>query len=378
MGDQVLFSFAVRESFSLSNIPWYMTLGVFTGFVSLYFSRTSIYVESTYQKISSTPRRVLTGGIILSVLIFVFPPLYGEGYDTIMSLLTGDLASVFESSFFSGMYGSLLVMILFMGALIVFKVITTSSTNGAGGVGGIFAPSLFIGGVAGYFAAKVLNDVFGLSVPESSFVLTGMAGTMAGIMHAPLTAIFLIAEITGGYGLLIPIILTSTISYITIKGFDKHSIYHKQLAKTGELITHDKDKAVLTLMDWTHEIERDLVTVRPGETLGQLVKIISSSKRNIFPVVDEYNILEGVVLLDDVREIMFETSKYETVHVKDLMTLPPSYVDIKEKMDAVMDAFIKTGAWNLPVLNDGLYVGFISKSRIYSAYRELLVQFSDE
>jgi chloride channel protein, CIC family len=378
MGDQVLFNFAVRETFNLGNIPWYMTLGVFTGFVSLYFSRTTISVEKMYQKISSTWVKVGLGGLVLGTLIFLFPPLYGEGYDTIMSLLTGNPDELFESSLFISMQGSFLILISFILALIVFKVITTSSTNGAGGVGGIFAPSLFIGGVSGYFVARILNDFFGLGVPESSFVLTGMAGTMAGIMHAPLTAIFLIAEITGGYGLLIPIIVTSTLSYITIKGFEKHSIYHKQLAQTGELITHDKDKAVLTLMDWTKEIEKDLITVRPDDNLGHLVRIISTSKRNIFPVVDEYNILEGVVLLDDVREIMFESGKYETVKVSELSHLPPSYVDIREKMDAVMDAFRQTGAWNLPVLDNGLYVGFISKSRIYSAYRELLVQFSDE
>lgn len=378
MGDQVLFKFAVSESFRLANIPWYITLGVFTGFVSLYFSRTTIFVERLYQKMTSIHGKVIIGGVILSVLIFIFPPLYGEGYETIMSLLSGNVGAIFDSSLFSGMYSDYLTMLLFMGSLIIFKVITTSSTNGAGGVGGIFAPSLFVGGVAGYFAARILNDFFGLNVVESTFVLTGMAGTMAGIMHAPLTAIFLIAEITGGYGLLIPIILVSTTSYITIRGFERHSIYHKQLAKAGELITHDKDKAVLTLMDWKREIEKDLITVKPDCTLGELVTIISTSKRNIFPVVDEFNILEGVVLLDDVREIMFDLDKYETVTVSELMSMPPSYIDIKEKMDAVMDAFKQTGAWNLPVLDNGLYVGFISKSRIYSAYRELLVQFSDE
>ena len=257
MGDQILFKFAVKESFSLGNIPWYLVLGVFTGFVSLYFSRTTLFIERQYQKISSTFKKVFIGGLVLSIFIFIFPPLYGEGYNTITSLLTGNLSTIFENSFFSGMYNSLAVLLLFMGALILFKVLTTSSTNGAGGVGGIFAPSLFIGGVAGYFVAHILNDVFGLHVVESTFVLTGMAGTMAGIMHAPLTAIFLIAEITGGYGLLIPIILTSTISYMTIRGFERHSIYHKQLAKSGELITHDKDKAVLTLMNWKREIERD-------------------------------------------------------------------------------------------------------------------------
>lgn len=378
MGDQVLFNFAVKESFSLGNLPWYAILGILTGLVSAYFSRVTILVERQYMKIKSQVYRVITGGAALSILIFLFPPLYGEGYETIMSLLNGNSSAIFESSMFAGAAGSLVFLLSFLAALVILKVVATSSTNGAGGVGGIFAPSLFVGGVSGYFMASVLNGVFGLSVPESSFVLTGMAGTMAGIMHAPLTAIFLIAEITGGYGLLIPLIIVSTISYITIRGFERHSIYHRQLATAGELITHDKDQAVLTLMDWTKEIERDLATVRSTDTLGQMVKVISSSKRNIFPVVDEFNVLEGVVLLDDVRKIMFDTDKYDSVRVAELMTIPPSYIDVREKMNVVMDVFNQTGAWNLPVLDNGLYVGFISKSRIFSAYRELLVQFSEE
>lgn len=378
MGEEVLFNFPVRETFSLTNLPWYASLGILAGFVSAYFSRVTVYIERLYQKISSSKVRILTGGLVLSILIFIFPPLYGEGYDTIMNLMTGNLGSLFESSFFAGHPVGLVTLLVFLASLVIFKVVAASSTNGAGGVGGIFAPSLFVGGVTGFFGATFLNKVLGLSVPESSFVLAGMAGTMSGIMHAPLTAIFLIAEITGGYGLLIPLIFTSTIAYITVKGFDKHSIYHRLLASTGELITHDKDQAVLTLMDWTREIERDLATVRPGTSLGQLVKVISSSHRNIFPVVDEYNVLEGVVLLDDVRVIMFDSDKYDKLTVNDIMTIPPSYIDVREKMGAVMETFRKTGAWNLPVLDNGLYVGFISKSRIFSAYRDLLLQFSDE
>lgn len=378
MGSEVLFSFAVKETFLLANLPWYALLGVFTGVVSAYFSRVTLYVERQYQKITTQGLRVFVGGVVLGLLIFLLPPLYGEGYDTIMDLLNGNSEAIFESSLFAGMSGSFLMLLLFLGALILVKVIATSTTNGAGGVGGVFAPSLFLGGVSGFFIASVLNGVFGLSVPESSFVLTGMAGTMAAIMHAPLTAIFLIAEITEGYGLLIPLIVTSTISFITIKGFEKHSIYHKQLAQDGELITHDKDQAVMTLMDWTKEIEKDLATVRSKDKLGHLVKVISSSRRNIFPVVDDYNVLEGVVLLDDVRKIMFDTEKYNEVTVSELMTIPPSYVDISEKMNVVMDIFNKTGVWNLPVLDNGIYVGFISKSRIFSAYRELLVQVSEE
>jgi CIC family chloride channel protein len=237
---------------------------------------------------------------------------------------------------------------------------------------------LFTGGVNGYLTASLLNRFLNVNLPDNRFVLVGMAGMMAGVMHAPLTAIFLIAEITGGYDLLIPLIITSTVAYITTRSFERHSIYHVQLAERGELITHDKDKAVLTLMDWKKEIETDLYKVKPTDTLGDLVKAISRSKRNIFPVVDDYNILEGVVLLDEVREMMFNQKLYDTVKVRDLMTIPPSYIDKKENIEIVMETFRKTGAWNLPVLDNGYYVGFISKSRIFTTYREMLIQFSEE
>ena len=262
--------------------------------------------------------------------------------------------------------------------LVLLKVIASSSTNGAGGVGGIFAPTLFIGGVNGFFIASLLNRFLGANIPDNRFVLVGMAGMMAGVMHAPLTAIFLIAEITGGYDLLIPLIITSTVAYITTSSFEKHSIYHVQLAERGELITHDKDKAVLTFMDWKKEIETDLHKVKATDTLGDLIKIIAKSKRNLFPVVDEYNILEGVVSLDDVREIMFNHELYDTTLMKDIMTIPPSYIDKSENIETVMETFRKTGAWNLPVLDSGYYIGFISKSRIFTTYRDLLVQFSEE
>jgi CIC family chloride channel protein len=270
------------------------------------------------------------------------------------------------------------MMVLFMAGLVFLKVVASSSTNGAGGIGGIFAPTLFIGGINGFLVASLLKRFVNVDLPDARFVLVGMAGMMAGVMHSPLTAIFLIAEITGGYNLLIPLIITSTAAFITTRSFEKHSIYHVQLAKSGDLITHDKDKAVLTRMNWKREIETDLLKVKPTDTLGDLVKIIARSKRNIFPVVDEYNILEGVVQLDDVREIMFRQELYRTTYVKDLMIIPPSYIDKKENIDSVMEAFRHTGAWNLPVLDEGYYIGFISKSRIYSTYRELLKEFSDE
>jgi len=378
MGEQVLFSFTITEAFSISNIPWYLLLGILSGFISLYFSKMTIFLEGRFEKIRSIYVRLAAGGIILGGLIFLFPPLYGEGYDTIMLLLQGETEMFMRNSIFQQFSGSFLMIALFMFCLVLLKVFASSSTNGAGGVGGIFAPVLFLGGVTGYLVAGIFNEYFNVSLPDNRFVLAGMAGMMAGVMHAPLTAIFLIAEITGGYDLLIPLIITSTAAYITTRGFERHSIYHVQLAKKGELITHDKDKAVLTMMDWRKDIETDLQTVRGTDTLGDLVKKISGSKRNLFPVVDEYNILEGVVLLDDVREIMFNHELYDNTFVRDLMTIPPSYIDKRENIESVMETFRKTGAWNLPVLDKGYYVGFISKSRIYTTYRELLVQFTEE
>ncbi|MDX9945887.1 MAG: chloride channel protein [Bacteroidales bacterium] len=378
MGDNVLLSFTITGAFNIRNIPWYLLLGGITGLVSVYFTRLTLFLEARYKEIRNIYIRLLAGGLVLGILVFLFPAFYGEGYDAIMALLEGESESLFRSSLFSKLGGGYMVFSLFFLCLILLKVVASSSTTGAGGVGGIFAPTLFLGGVTGFLTASLLNKFALLDLPDNRFVLVGMAGTMAAVMHAPLTAIFLIAEITGGYSLLLPLIITSTTAYITIKGFERHSIYHVQLAEKGELITHDKDKAVLTMMDWKKEIERDLTTVRASDNLGELVKTISKSSRNIFPVVDEYNILQGVVHLDDVREIMFNSDLYKTVFVKDMMTIPPSYLDLGENVEAVMEAFTKTDAWNLPVLDKGYYVGFLSKSRIFGTYRDLLVQFSEE
>jgi chloride channel protein, CIC family len=378
MGDAVLFNFEVKEPFLIKNIPWYIVLGLSSGVISAYFTKMTLFLESSYEKLKNAYVRLVTGVIVAGGLIYLFPSFFGEGYDTINALINGNSEYVTGSSILGLTGEGFLMTMVFMLCLLLFKVIATSSTNSAGGIGGIFAPSLFVGGVNGYLVAGLLNRFAGLDLPDNRFVLVGMAGVMAGVMHAPLTAIFLIAEITGGYGLLLPLIITSTVAYITIRGFERHSIYHVQLAKRGELITHDKNKAVLTFMDWRKDIETDLRIVRPNDTLGDLVKVISTSKRNIYPVVDEYNILEGVVSLDDVREIMFNPELYEEITMHDVMTIPPSYIDKKESIETVMDTFRKTGAWNLPVMDNGYYVGFISKARIYSTYRELLVQFSEE
>jgi len=378
MGEKVLFSFNVAGAFNISNIPWYLVLGIVSGLIALYFSKMTLFLEERYADIKNSYLRLILGGIILGGLIYLFPPFFGEGYDTVMLLLQGNSDLVFKTSIFSQFSNSFVTIVLFMAGLVFLKVVASSSTNGAGGIGGIFAPTLFIGGINGFLVATLLKKFVNVDLPDAGFVLVGMAGMMAGVMHSPLTAIFLIAEITGGYNLLIPLIITSTAAFITTRSFEKHSIYHVQLAKSGDLITHDKDKAVLTRMNWKREIETDLLKVKPSDTLGDLVKIIAQSKRNLFPVVDEYNILEGVVHMDDVREIMFRQDLYEITFIRDLMTIPPSYIDKKENIDSVMEAFRHTGAWNLPVLDDGYYVGFISKSRIYSTYRDLIVEFSEE
>jgi len=253
-----------------------------------------------------------------------------------------------------------------------------AATTGAGGVGGIFAPTLFMGGVAGYFVSKTLNLSFNFGLNEGNFTLVGMAGMMAGVMHAPLTAIFLIAELTGGYALFIPLMITATISYITVMYFEPHTIYTKRLAARGDLITHHKDKAVLTVLQLGSVIENDFVTVQPDDTLGILTQAISKSRRNIFPVVDSEGMFIGIVQMDDIRELMFDSHMYNSIYVRELMTLPPEFISIDEPMESVVQKFEITNAWNLPVLENGKYLGFVSKSKVFSAYRDVLVQFSDE
>lgn len=378
LGREVTFAFEIIEPFALYKIPLFILLGIFCGLISYYFTRTAMQLEGRFASITNPYKRVLVGALILGVLIFLFPPLYGEGFNTLQSLLDGNPSAILNNSLLYPLRDNVWVVLASLALLLVFKVFAMAATTGAGGVGGIFAPTLFMGGVAGFFMAKLLNNTVGTTLNEGTFTLIGMAGMMAGVMHAPLTAIFLIAELTGGYTLFIPLMITSTIAYITIMYFEPHSIYTKRLAARGELITHHKDKAVLTLLRLGNVVEKDFSIVHPTDTLGKLVKTISQSRRNIFPVVDDDELI-GIVLLDDVRELMFDTDKYESTLVKELMTTPPEFIIIDEPMEKVMDKFESTGAWNLPVIDgDKKYVGFVSKSKIFSAYRNVLVQFSDE
>lgn len=344
LGKDVEFAFALEAPFHLNNIPYYLVLGILAGFISLYFTRGVMFVEQRFGKFNNRYVKWGVGGVILSLLIFLFPPLYGEGYNTITALLNGQSATIMGNSFFYGFHDNNWAVLCFLLLLIIFKVFATAVTTGSGGIGGIFAPTLFMGGVTGYFFARLINNFGWVNLPASHFTLVGMGGMMAGVMHAPLTAIFLIAEITNGYGLFIPLMITATIAYLTIMYFEPHSIYTKRLAAKGELITHHKDKAVLTLMRLEKVLEKDFKTVHPEMTLGELVKVISTSKRNIFPVLDHNNQMTGIVLLDDIREIMFNNELYHETLVEELMSVPPAMIECNENMDCVMRKFEETGA----------------------------------
>lgn len=283
-----------------------------------------------------------------------------------------------EGSIFYGLHDNFLLMSGFLVLLLFFKVIAMTATNGGGGVGGIFAPSLFMGGISGFFLAGIINFFWYKQIPEANFILAGMAGVMSGVMHAPLTAIFLIAEITGGYQFFIPLIFTSILSYITIMYFEPHSIYTKRLAAIGELITHNKDKATLSMMTIEKLIETNFSLVKPDATLGDFVKIVTKSKRNVFPVVDDDSIFLGVVFINEIREIIFKPELYDTTLMSSLMFMPDVYVDRNATMDDVAQKFSRSAHYNIPVLDNGKYVGFVSRANVFSAYRKLVKEFSQE
>jgi len=379
MGEQVVFSFTISEPFDLSNLPFYILLGLFSGLVSLYFTRMNTWVEHSMGRIKNTLVRTITGGLIVSTLIFMLPHLYGEGYITLKTLLTGHSSELFNGTLFEGFAGkNSAYMILFFLMLVIFKVIAMSITTGSGGVGGIFAPALFVGAMSGVTLSRFINIFHPTGIPENNFTLVGMAGVMSGVMHAPLTAIFLIAEITGGYTLFIPLIITSTIAYVTVLGFDQKSIYTRRLAERGELITHHKDKAVLSMLTVEDVLENDFEKVGADGKLGDLIRAVSKSKRNIFPVIGDEGELLGVISLNDVRDIIFNTELYDKVHITELLQTPPATIQKKDNMKDVLEIFEETGAWNLPVTENNKYLGFVSRSKIFNSYRNLLKEFSDD
>ena len=379
LGNEVAFA-SVVDNFSMGNFPYYLILGVACGFCSLYFIRMTMYLEDRIKKISNPFKRWAYCALGLGILIYLFPPLFGEGYSSLGHMLQGNPDNILEYSLFSDILKNYkwVVPVYFIFVL-VFKVFAMSFTNAGGGVGGTFGPTLIVGGIAGFIIARTINLTGIHPLPEANFALVGMAGLMSGVMQAPMTAIFLIAEITGGYALLMPLIIVSITSLMTIRIFEPYSIYSKRLAKTGDLITHDGDKAVLTLLNTSELIERDFMIVGPEQSLRQLVDVVAKSKRNIYPVVDKNDKLQGTIFLDDIREVMFKTELYDELYVCSLMKECEDTVCDTDRMDIVMDKFDRTGAWNLPVVDIlGRYLGFVSKSKIFSSYRSRLQDVSHD
>lgn len=368
--------------FVLKNIPYYIILGLFCGACSIYFIRTTLKLEDRIGKMENVYLKWIMCAVGLGILIFLFPPLYGEGYESLGVLLNGKELSLDGQTPLAFLAHSPWSVPIFFMLILLLKVFSMTLTNAGGGVGGTFGPTLFVGAIAGFVVARTLNMLFdgtATSIPEQNFVLVGMAGLMAGVMQAPMTAIFLIAEISGGYDLFLPLILTSTIAFGTTRIVEKYSIYTKRIAQRGELLTHDSDQAVLTLLKVSDVIETDFSTVKIDDTLGRLVEVVSESTRNIFPVLDSVDRFQGFVSLENIRKDMFRTDEYETLHVFNFMRSAEEYVYEDEKMDSVMKKFEVTSAWNLPVVRrDRTYVGFVSKSKIFSAYRDELKVVSQD
>ena len=378
-GDQPPFECTISP-FELGNIPFYLILGLFSAACSVYFTRMTLWLED---KIRSIEKPFVRWGIsagCLGVLIFLFPPLFGEGYVYLHELLNGGTINLEGQTVLDFFLRTPWLVPVFFMFVLLLKVFSMSFTNAGGGVGGTFGPTLFIGAIAGFIVSRTINLIGGAAVvPEQNFVLVGMAGLMAGVMQAPMTAIFLIADMTGGYELLIPLIITATVSYGVARAIEPYSIYTKRIAKKGELLTHDSDQAVLTLLKTDELIESDFNTVKIDSTLGELVDVVADSKRNIFPVVDSRMHFQGYVSLEDIRREMFKTEQYTTHHVYNFMKSAPAYVYVDERMDSVMKKFETTGAWNLPVVDrERTYIGFVSKSKIFSAYRDQLKQVSHD
>ncbi|MBQ5979118.1 MAG: chloride channel protein [Bacteroidales bacterium] len=363
--------------FDLKNIPFYIILGIFCGGCSIYFTRTTLWLEDRIGKMTNPYLKWILCAIGLGLLIFLFPPLHGEGYESLGVLLNGHELSLEGQTPLAFLSRSPWSVPIFFMLILLLKVFSMTLTNAGGGVGGTFGPTLFVGAIAGFVVARTMNLLLSgtpLSVPEQNFVLVGMAGLMAGVMQAPMTAIFLIAEISGGYDLFLPLILTATIAFGTTRIVEKYSIYTKRIAQRGELLTHDSDQAVLTLLKVSDVIESDFSPVRIDDTLGQLVEVVSESTRNIFPVIDSKGRFQGYVSLEDIRKDMFRAGEYQKLHVFNFMRSAEAYVYDDESMDSVMKKFETTSAWNLPVVrrSDRSYVGFVSKSKIFSAYRDEL------
>ena len=377
-GSDIILPFELQDSFNISEVPFYIILGILAAGFSMYFTSIYFKIGDAFKKIDSLFYRLVLGGLGLGILIYFIPPLYGEGYNVINNLLAEDYFEALGTNFFNEYLDNIWIVIILLASLVFFKIIATSLTFGAGGIGGIFAPVMFMGSAMGHCFALVVNNLGVLRNPisVSSFTMVGMAGLMAGVLHAPLTAIFLIAELTGGYELFVPLMITAAISFMITNRFQPHSVYTMELAQRGDLLTHNKDQAVLTLLNIKQIIEKNFVSLNINMNLGDVIhEGVIKSSRNLFPVIDENRNFLGIILLDDIRPVMFDQKMYKEVKVSDIMQRAPEIIDLrKDRPKDIMTKFQETNAWNLPVVEDGKYVGFISKSKLLTAYRQKLIE----
>ena len=382
MGKNILLHYDLVHHYRLSDTPFFILLGVTSATTSIYFVKVYYKILNFFEKIKNPWKRWAIAGLFLGLTIFFIPTLYGEGYEVLNHILINNFHFVVNTSYFTINHNDVYMIILFFVLLVTFKVVAMSLTFSSGGVGGVFAPTLFTGAISGYVFALIINTtgLFPNQLPTENFALVGMAGTIAGVLQAPLTAVFLIVEITGGYDLIVPIMLVAALSYIISEKVLKYSIYTMQLAEIDALPTHDKDKFAGKLIEWKQVIEKDFITIKPTMSLGHLVyNVVTRSHRHIFPVLDDKERFIGVITLDDIRQIMFNRDLYDNTYVRDLMHKAPDVIIYeKDHFPDIMRKFTETSAWNLPVIKDDLYLGFISKSKLLSVYRRKLLELTSE
>ncbi|MCK3685203.1 chloride channel protein [Maribellus sp. YY47] len=376
LGQDVLYPFEVKQAFIMADLPYYILLGITAGFVSVYFTKMYLFVGGLFEKLKNNRTRLVVGGTSLGVLIFLFPSLYGEGYEAINDCLAGNLEYLFDNSLFYELKEEIWVAMLLIAAVIFLKIVATSLTFGAGGVGGIFAPTLFMGVNTGMLFSLLVKQSGLHSINTNNFALIGMAGLIAGVLHAPLTGIFLIADISGGYQLFVPLMITGTFSYLIVRAFTPNSVYHIQLAQRKELLTHDKDANVLQLMEVRTMIETDFEVLRPDATLRDLTVAITKAHRDLFPVVEADGRMAGMVKMDDVRDVIFKHELYDEIKIKDLMYMPEYSIDPNDSMEVVTNKFEVSGRYNLAVIENGKYIGFISRARVFTRYRKQIINVS--
>ena len=380
-GTSPIFEFHLQDAFTVDRIPAYILLGIVCGLASLYFTRTMNLLEGVFRRLRGRYEKFLLGAVMLSLLIYLFPSLYGEGYDLITLLLNGNGQADWDMAMDRSLFYGSDHLLVYLFLIVIFKVFASTATNGGGGCGGIFAPSLFLGCIVGFIFCRLWNtyDVLGFDIPERNFAMLGMCGLMSGVMHAPLTGIFLIAELTGGYALFMPLMIVSVGSYLTIKSFEPHSIYAMRLAQRGDLLTHHTDRSVLTLMSMDSVIQHYDQVLYPDMNLGDVAAQVSNSKNHVFPVVNKQMQFIGAVYLDDIRHLIFRTELYRNFLVSQLMKQPEARLSVNDSMDVVVSVFDRTGAWTLPVVDaDNLFVGFIRKSTVLTVYRQVLADFSND